>query len=194
MKPIVILIFALLLAGCQTSAYKGNENSPYYLVRAGSTLILTRGLTIPAEQVAVFLQGGEVMASDRVNQYYPHCKFELHRRLDKPQTVQTDRFEITKVVQDIGHSVALDGPRLAGVSFGIGIHIGVNSDGASLQTYVTQLMLRSARQPDVFRISCGQAAYPAEGKHVSINEIRKTLGGVFTLELPAPAPASRPAP
>lgn len=181
MKPAVIPLLAALLVACQTSAYEGNENSPFYPVPAGSTLTLTHHLTIPAEQVAAFLQGGEVVASGRINQYYPHCKFELQRRLDKAQTVQPDSFEITKVVQEIGHSVALDGLQLAGVSVGIGINIGSRGDGASLQTHSTRMTLRSARQPGVFRLSCGQTALPYEGRHVSINEMRKALGGVFTL-------------
>lgn len=183
MKPAIITILATLLVACQTSAYEGNENSPFYLVPVGSTLTLTRTLTVPAEQVAVFLQGGEVAASGGINQYYPHCKFELWRRLDIAQTVQADSFEITKVTQEIGHSVTLDGLQLAGVSIGIGIHAGAEGDGASLQTYSTRMTLRSARQPEVFRLSCGQAALPHEGEHVSINEMRKALGSVFTLEV-----------
>lgn len=185
MKLIGMLITAMLLASCQTAAYEGNESSPFYLVPAGSTLTLTRDLTVPAEQVAVFLQGGELVTSGRINQYYPHCKFELRRRLDRAQTVQADRFEITRVAQEIGHSVALDGLHLTGVSVGIGIHIGSrgDGDGASLQTYSTRLMLRSARQPEVLRLSCGQAALPHEGGHVSINEMRKALGNVFMLDV-----------
>ncbi len=195
MKTIGLLITALVLMSCRTTAYEGNENSPFYLVPAGSTLKLTRTLSIPANQVAVFLQGGEVVASDRVNQYYPHCKFELRRRMNSAQTVPPDTFEITKVVQEIGHSVALDGVRLAGVSVGIGVNIGMKGgDGASLQAYSTRLSLRSVRQPEVLRLSCGQSALPHEGQHVSINEIREALGGIFTLVLTGPAPAANPRP
>lgn len=183
MKPAVIPLLAVLLVACQTSAYEGNENSPFYSVPAGSTLTLTRSLTVPANQVAVFLQGGEVVASGAINQYYPHCKFELQHRRDMAQTVRADSFQITKVVQEIGHSVALDGLQLAGVSVGIGINIGSRGDGASLQTWSTRMTLRSTRQPEVFRLSCGQAALPHEGQHVSINEMRKALGNVFTLDL-----------
>lgn len=183
MKPAIIAILAALLAACQTTAYEGNENSPFYLIPVGSTVTLTRNLTIPANQVAVFLQGGDVVASGGTNQYYPHCKFELRRRLDTAQTVQADSFEITKVTQEIGHSVTLDDLQLAGVSIGIGIHAGADSDGASLQTYSTRMTLRSARQPEVFRLSCGLAALPHEGQHVSINEMRKALGNVLTLDV-----------
>jgi hypothetical protein len=88
------------------------------------------------------------------------------------------------VTQEIGHSVALDDLRLAGVSIGIGINVvGAKGDGASLQTWSTRMTLRSARQPEVFRLSCGQAALLHEGQHVSINEMRKALGGVFTLDI-----------
>lgn len=184
MKSITIPMLAMLLVGCQIPSYEGNEKSPFYLVPVGSTLKLTRDLAIPAEQVAVYLQGGEVIPSERINQYYPHCKFELLRRLDTPQAVQPDSFEIIKVVQEIGHSVALDGRQLARVSVGIGVHVGMKGgDGASLQTYITRLVLRSTRQPEVFRLSCGQAALPHEGEHVSINEMRKALGNVFTLDV-----------
>jgi hypothetical protein len=87
------------------------------------------------------------------------------------------------VTQEIGHSVALDGLQLAGVSIGIGINIGSRGDGASLQTWSTRMTLRSARQPEVFRLSCGQTALPHEGQHVSINEMRKALGNVLTLDV-----------
>lgn len=191
MKSIAMLMLVMLLVGCQTPSYEGNEKSPYYLVPVGSTLKLTRELTIPANQVAVYLQGGEVVPSERINQYYPHCKFELLRRLDTPQAVQPDNFEIIKAVQEIGHTVTLDGLQLARVSVGIGVHIGMKGgDGSSLQAYSTRLALRSTRQPNVFRLSCGQEALPHEGEHVSISEMRKALGGVITLELAGRAPAA----
>ena len=183
MRQLILLSVVAFLAACQTAAYEGNENSPFYLVPTGSTLTLTRSVTIPADQVAVYLQGGEIVPAGRINQYYPHCKFELIHRRDTRQTVQPDDFEIIKVVQEIGHSVALDGLQLAQMSVGIGINVGMDRDGSSLQTYSTRLMLRSARQLQVFRLSCGQAALPHEGQHVSINEMRKALGNVFMLEL-----------
>jgi hypothetical protein len=183
MRQLILLSVVAFLAACQTVAYEGNENSPYYLIPTGSTLTLTRTVTIPAEQVAVYLQGGEVVPAGQINQYYPHCKFELIHRRDTGQTVQPDDFEIIKVVQEIDHSAALDGLQLAQMSAGIGINVGMDSGGASQQTYSTRLMLRSAKQPDVYLLTCGQWAYPSEGQHVSIMEIRKVLGKIFTLQL-----------
>ena len=68
----------------------------------------------------------------------------------------------------------------------ISLGIGVSShggDGASVRTFATRLRLRSAKQPDVYLLSCGQWAYPAEGQHVSIREIRGVLGKIFTMQL-----------
>ncbi|MGA9032786.1 MAG: hypothetical protein WB402_09740 [Sulfuricaulis sp.] len=183
MRQLILLSVVAFLAACQTADYEGNENSPYYPIPVGSILTLTRTVTIPAEQVAVFLQGGEVVPAGRTNQYYPHCKFELIHRRDTGQTVEPDDFEIIKVVQETSDSVALDSLQLAQMSAGIGLNVGMDHGGASLQTYRTRLMLRSARQPDVYLLSCGQSAYPSEGQHVSIMEIRKVLGKIFTLQL-----------
>jgi hypothetical protein len=190
MRQLILLSVVAFLTACQTAAYEGNENSPFYLVPTGSTLTLTRTVTIPADKVAVYLQGGEVVPAGRINQYYPHCKFELIHRRDTGQTVQPDDFEIIKVVQETGDSVALDGLQTAQLSVGIGINVGMDSDGSSPQAYRTRLMLRSIRQPQVFLMSCGQEALPHEGQHVSINEMRKALGNVFTLELAGRVPAA----
>jgi hypothetical protein len=45
------------------------------------------------------------------------------------------------------------------------------------------MQLRSAEQPDVFRLSCAHWVYPPYDQHVTIAEMRKALGNVFTLEL-----------
>jgi hypothetical protein len=44
--------------------------------------------------------------------------------------------------------------------------------------------LHSDTQPDVFRLTCGQWGYPYDGKHVSVDEMRRALGDVITLHLP----------
>ncbi len=177
----ILLAAALLLTACQAS-YLGNVDSPYYLVPVGSTLIQNQDVVIPPHLAGVFIQGGQLLPLSRINQYYPYCKFEVLKLGDSAQTVRADTYVIEKVAQEIAHSVDAGLIRLAGLSVGIGIHAGMD-DGASMQTYATRLYLRSEKQPGVYRLSCGQWAYPATGRHVTINEIRKTLGEIFTLRL-----------
>lgn len=101
---------------------------------------------------------------------------------DSAQTVNADSYVIKKVVQEITDSVDAGQIRLAALSVGIGMQAR-EKDGASLQTYATRMYLRSDKQPGVYRLSCGQWAFPATGQHVTLGEMRTALGGMFTLRL-----------
>ena len=180
MKRLILLATSVLLSACQT-AYVGNENSPYYTIPVGSTLTLNQNAVIPPNLAGFLLQNGQIQTQSQINQYYPYCKFEVLKIRDDPQPIQADTFSIVKVVQQIDHSVDAGQTKLAGLSIGIGI--GISNGGSSVQTYATRLNLRSEKQPEVFRLSCGLWDYPEKGKHLTINEIRKTLGNVFTLQL-----------
>ena len=183
MRRIVLLgVFIFLLNACQTTRYEGNEDSPYYLVPVGSGLILSQDIEIPPHRVGVYLQDGQIKPLSQINRYYPHCKFEVLKIKDIPQTVHADTFMIEKVVQEITDMVDAGGIRLAGISLGIGFNMHAG-DAASVQTFVTRLRLSSTKQPDVFLLTCGLWAYPSVGQHVSITEIRKVLGKIFTLQL-----------
>jgi len=182
MRCLMLFAAALLLSACQTS-YEGNEDSPYYQIPVGSKLILRQEVTIPPHVAGVYLQDGEIKPFSLVNKYYPHCRFEVWKLRDAPQAIKPDEFTITKVTQEMTDSVSAGNVRLADVSIGIGMQVGHRDDGASMEIYVTRLNLRSPTQPDVFRLSCGQWAYPPTAQHVTISEIRKALGDVFTLSL-----------
>jgi hypothetical protein len=185
MRRIVLLsVFIFLLNACQTTSYEGKEDSPYYQVPVGSGLTLHQDIEIPPHRVGVYLQDGQIKPLSQINRYYPHCKFEVLKIRDIPQIVHADTFMIEKVAQEITDMVDAGGIWLAGISLGIGINMH-GGDGASVQTFATRLNLRSAKQPDVYLLSCGQWAYPSEGQHVSIREIRRVLGKIFTLQLAA---------
>jgi len=63
--------------------------------------------------------------------------------------------------------------------------LGTERDGGGIQVYVTRLSLKSEKQPEVFRLSCGQWGYPPQLEHVTIGEMRKALGEILTLTLAA---------
>lgn len=180
------LAAALALPACQTS-FEDNENSPYYVLPPGTRLILNQTLTIPAEQVAVWLQDGRVVPANDANMYYPHCKLELRRRLATVQTVAPDEFVVTRVTRSLLHSVhaPATGKRWL-VAAGFGINLG-GGDGPSIQTFATRMDLGSDRQPEVLRLTCGQWGYPHEGRHVNIGEIRGALRTIFALRIPGTA-------
>jgi len=179
---IVMLSATLLVTGCHTVSYEGNENSPYYVIPAGSRLGLEREIVIPANRAAVYIQGGQVRLLADVNSYYPYCKFEVRFPRDVMQKVQPDDFVVTRAYQETPLSVRADpqgsdrGGRLVHV-------VSMDSGDASAIAYATTIWLHSDRQPDVFRMTCAQWGYPPLGGHLSIADIRKTLVGVFTLKI-----------
>lgn len=177
------LIFALFVAmlGC-AGRYVGDENSPFYAPPAGTTVTLNQSVTIPGERTAVYLQGGEVRSFSEVSQYYPHCKFELRTRAPSVREVRPDTFTVERVNRETAVSwSAVIGPRLAAAGAGLVFGGGTEGDGGSPETYATHLYLHSANQPDVYRLTCQQWGYPPLGEHVSINDMRRALGAVFTL-------------
>lgn len=175
----------IVLCGCQTtSSYVGNENSPYYLVPPGSRLILQRPLTIPADQLAVYVQNGQVLPNSQVQHLYPFCKFELARLAPNPRTVQPNDIVITRTVQEIIQGAMSAAPLLARNAFGMRADADGAPSGPSIQSFSTRMELRSEKQPDIFRLTCAQWGYPGIDRHVTIAEIRRTLAGVFTLRLP----------
>lgn len=185
----IALGVGLLLTGCVS--YEGNESSPYYRVPVGSQLTLHREIEIPPDQVGVFIQDGKLLPSSAgMRNYYPHCKFEINTRRDVTRTVAPDQFEITRTVQEENtHAVGLDTLQFARVSISVGVGIGmrvgdITDNGVSITTYATRMYLRSTAQPEARVLSCGQWGYPPDLEHVTIQEIRRALGDIFTLTLP----------
>lgn len=182
-KLLTSLGFVGLMAGCQTLSYEGNENSPYYVVPAGSRVTLHRELRIAGDEVSVFVQDGRVMPYSGIRKYYPHCKFELYTRRPEARTVAPDDFRVTRTVQEEAHSAGSGLLQLARVSFGL--FTDFDTGGPSLIAFVTRMHLRSEKQPDAFRLSCAQWGYPPDDGHVTIAEMRRALGELITLHIAA---------
>ena len=179
-KALLLLSLTALVAACQTMSYYGDERSPYFVVPRDSRLALTQALTIPAEEVSVYLQDGRLLPFAEVNKYYPHCKFEVYTRGATTRTVAPDKFVVTRSLQEESLSAA------AGMRHYARLRMAVTGDqpgGAPLRSFTTRLYLRSAKQPDVYRLSCAQWGYPPFDRHVTIEEIRRALGEVITLQV-----------
>jgi len=179
-KALLVLSLTALLAACQTMSYQGNERSPYFVVPNDSRVVLTQQLTIAAEEVAVYTQDGRVLPFAEVNKYHPHCKFELYTRRNATRTVAPDEFVVTRALQEETASAAAGALRYARLRLAV---IGDEPGGAPLRSFTTRMYLHSDKQPDVYRLSCAQWGYPPFDRHVTIEEIRRALGGVITLQV-----------
>jgi hypothetical protein len=177
----VVLLISALLAACQIAPLR-SDDSPFYKVPSGSKLRLNSKIIIPPNSVKIYIQEGQLVAA--ANQYYPFCRFDVRNLKEIPQPVEPDEIEIyrtswvTDLIAELNrHSLLAMTSRL---DFG---------DKPSPIVYGVQMDLRSAKQPDVFRLMCGHLQDPnIEARYLSVNQIRATLGKVFTLQLPEPKP------
>jgi hypothetical protein len=170
----------VFLTGCE-SLIETDVNSSFYKVPSGSTLILHRDVAIPANRLKIYVQDGSLGYG--VNQYYPFCKFELRQAKKQSQFIAPDQFIVTRTRRIVDYFVGLDFERQP---FFASIDLQNSANGKpSPKVYGTQMELRSTMQPQVFRLTCGHLQDPnLTARHLSINQIRETLGAIFTLQLP----------
>jgi hypothetical protein len=172
------LVLAVLTA---CSMYDSrDESSYYYAVPVGSSLVLHQHVSIQGEQVATYVQNGELMPYDSVNKHLPNCKFELYTMSEQPRTVDPDTFEIIRVVDEIESSslpkdiqVALRGDALM---------LGM-LDKSYVFNYATMMYLKSENQKDVYRMTCQHWEDIRDDRHLTIEQMRQAMGEVFTLKI-----------
>lgn len=182
-----VLAAAAALGACQTDRYQGNENSPFYPVPAGSRFTVNKELPVPAGQLRVFVQNGKVLTNAGVEHLYPYCNVELRDLSDGPRTIQPDELLVTRTVQhEFQGGTAESGQIfLAGLGAGFGMRLGSmgGNGGPVEETFATIMDVHSEKQPQIRRVTCTQWGYQGIDRHVTIAEIRHTLGDLMTLRL-----------
>lgn len=173
MLRLLMLIPLVALGACALTTAR-DEASPFYVPPAGSRLILKQTLTIPAEMVGVFIQGGRAVANRDVDQYLPHCRLEVRDRRETVQTVNPDDFLVQRVRRDVQ---VVSNTRTAPL-----VRV---THGPSFFIYRTLFDLESPRQPQVRTLVCQHWGHPALDDHLSIRDMRRALGKVMSIELPA---------
>ena len=168
-----------VLAGCSSYDVR-DEDSVFYAVPVGSTLVLNQQVNIRGDQVAVYVQNGELMQYDEVNFYLPNCKFEIYTMSEQPRTVQADTFKIIKVEDDIESSSLPKSTRLAALDNALTYGLLGRS---YVFNYATLMYLNSEKQKDVYRMTCQHWEDMMDDRHLSIRQMRQAMGDVFTLEI-----------
>ena len=175
--PLFLMVFA-----CAPIVPERSPESPYYEPPQGSRLELLRRIEIPASEVSVWIQDGDVTSYWSADRYRPFCKLEMWSKTDRARTIQPDTFIIERTSRT-DRAVRRDEPlRLAS-----NLRLTDNDDDGGPMAYImsTEMFLDSRSQPDVYRLTCRQWGDVVFPKHVTINEIRQTLQGVFDLQLPS---------
>ena len=167
------------LSACSIYDIK-DEDSVYYAVPAGSLLVLNQDVTIAGDQVAVYAQNGELMIDAEVNKYNPNCKFEVYKISEQPRTVQADTFEIIKVVDEIESSSLQKSTDLAVLDKALAYGM---LDRSYMFNYATLMYLNSAKQKDVYRMTCQHWEDVKDDRHLTIRQMRGAMGDIFTLKI-----------
>jgi len=173
-KITLFIAIAMAITACANGPVDP-EHSTIYSIPAGSSLVLNREITIPAEYLSVFIQNGYVKNFRDIDKYYPYCKFEVRTRQGRDTVIRPDTFIIHRYTTDEiivqGHSspfrrIAEDG-----------------GGGPSFIEMFRVMYLHSELQPDVLRVACGHRAVSPNYDHLTIAEVRKTLGDLMSLNL-----------
>jgi hypothetical protein len=169
MRLLPFLLSPLLLVACTAGTGYRYPGVPTPLPVL-STATLHEPIQIRAERASEYIQDSEVRPYNTISEYYPHCIFELRTVADTPRTVHPETFIVTGVRRDR----YMAGFRRLMVA-------GTGGDYNPVMS-TTVISLHSDTQPDVFRLSCRQLDEPYLARHVSLEQMRNTLGDLLTLE------------
>ena len=155
---------SLLIAACQ-SPPQVDAHTP-----AITKVTLKQDFPIRPDRSNEYIQGGEIRPYESIEQYYTHCKLELREIADNERIIKPQTFNVTRIYRQ-EEFVGFRKMMLAG-------------DGDSgLIMSTTYLFLQSEKQPDIFRLSCMRQDESFYARHVTIEEMRDTLGNLISLQL-----------
>ena len=171
------------LGACSTAIPK-DPTSPYYQVPPGSTLRLEQKIAIPPGRARVFIQHGTV-TGDTFDHYAPNCNVEVDRLdEDQAQYVAPGDYRIDRVQQTQEQVVQARRVQVAALGHApLLLADSVDSDGQS-DIYLGYHLWLEDPADNFMRLSCrGALDEPADARPPSIDDMRRTLGGLAQLLL-----------
>lgn len=150
-----------------------DESSYKSSIPAGSNFILNQEIVISSGMGRTFLQSGKITAEKDINIYYPHCSITINTLKENDQIIKPATFNIIKVIDDEEYA--------QGYILYASNKIDISSDGPLITGLVSYYYLESISEPDVRSLECIQWNTPYENRHLSIEEVRKSLGNIFSL-------------
>jgi hypothetical protein len=188
MKNRFVLLAVLLLTGCQSVSLQYTQ-SPHKVPPVGTTLQLHEELIIPAGEASVMIQDGVIQPSSwRLNQYRPHCEFELNSVSKTARHVPPQTFTVTRALRDY-ENVMRDRPVQLAAQGHTGGMLGASADnnGQPFEINMLIMYLRAETDIDVLRMTCQAWIDAATDEEITIADVRTALGEMFTLKLPGAA-------
>ncbi len=174
LKPLISILLIALLAAC--SNFMGRPDNSQ---DAGYRVILHKPLTIVPEVARVFLQAGKAFPQNGLDEYEPHCSFEVRKVLpEQLQTIEPDTFKVTRVQRLMEEVVWLRPVQVASLQL---TSAAVDSGSSDIfEGY--HFWLYSEQQPDVLRMTCRYIlTEPWNSRPPTLEEMRFALGDFATI-------------
>lgn len=177
-KPFSIVALVVpVVSGCAGIMTPPEPGETWYVTpKPGSTVEVRQ--TLSADGGArISLQYGKAVSPGDLYKLDPYCQFHVLRpgdELNEPLRIEPDTFTVEETYRrkDV---VKLDGMQYA---FAAGEDF---DPSPSQRTMATYMELSSDAQPDVYQLVCQRWADPYDHNHVSINEMRESLGDLVLL-------------
>ena len=158
---------SLLITACQSLSPVNNTDTR---TPAITTVTLNQDFPIRPDRSNEYIQGGEIRPYESIELYYTHCKLELREIAAIERIVKPQIFNVTRMYR-----------REEFVGFRKIMLAGDGDSGLIMST--TYLFLQSEEQPDIFRLSCMREDESFYARHVTVDEMRDTLGDMMTLSI-----------
>lgn len=176
----------LAAAALTACAVPGGYQPAKYRIPDGASVELMQTLQFSGRSARVYIQFGETLRRNDVNEWEPYCSFGLNRNRDgrslvreiEPTvfTVRESRtgVEIARRPDDTGPAGSIDDRRI--VVAGL---FGGGDPGGTPWPYVyyTKMELYSAQQPQVDDLTC-EVKGGASERNLTVDDIRGALGDI----------------
>ncbi len=172
----LIALTMMLTVGCRAGA---TTDPAYIIPKPGSVVKIKRMLVIPPGQTRVYLQRGQVVSKRNLDRYYPSCNFEVLALRQQPTKIYPGTFSVTKTYRDIDNMVQFRPMQFAALG-----RVDYDDGGHSMIIHVVHMRLKSAKQPNVYRLTCRSwQDLPSDAKEPNIAEMREALGSKASISL-----------
>ncbi len=177
MNRYFLLVFMILL---MTGFHATAATDPAYTIpTAGSVIKLKKSLVVPGGRTKVYLQRGQVVSRRNLDRYYPSCNFEVWKLRQRPTTIRPGTFSVARTVRDTDFMVQLHPPQRAALR-----RVDYSDGGMDMIIHVVHMRLKSAKQPNVYRLSCRSwQDFPYEAKEPTMTDMREALGNKASIRL-----------
>lgn len=183
-----VLCMPVFLAAC---AATGESRLVAQQSTGGARLELNQTLRFPGRSARAYVQFGEVLRRNDVNEWEPYCSFGLNRERDGAplvREVEPTTFTVTDSRSGVDVSLAPDGaagPGTVGLIRDRGIMVAGEFGGGrggtpALHIYYTTWSLYSEQQPQVDDLTCAFRGSPLD-RNLTVQEIRGALGDIARL-------------